>query len=197
MVAKIGKLRQQKFSNSAMQAYTDEQLIEVYKNATGSRRKKAFDCLYLRYSKPITNYFYFALQNDSEKAKDFFHDLFLKILESPEKFDTKKQFKPWIYKVAGNMCKNDYRTYGVVSSFGEHVKKTTGVFSELTSPFKDISESIKMLTPEQRSLIVLRFKINLSIKEMAEIYECPEGTIKSRLFYATKELSNHYKTIAL
>ncbi|MEA3451458.1 MAG: sigma factor-like helix-turn-helix DNA-binding protein, partial [Bacteroidota bacterium] len=46
---------------------------------------------------------------------------------------------------------------------------------------------------EKRSLIVLRFKLNLSIKEIANIYECPEGTIKSRLFKATKELSRLYK----
>jgi len=36
--------------------------------------------------------------------------------------------------------------------------------------------------------------MKLTVKEIAEIYECPEGTIKSRLFYATQELSKLYKT---
>jgi len=179
--------------NKVMQSFSDEELIEVYKSTYGSRRQKAFDCLYLRHTNSIRHYFFFALNRDNEKAKDFAHDLFLKILESPDKFDTNQLFKTWIYRVASNMCKNEYRKQEVVSKFNNNIRETRIYYTSLNENEIKLSESIKRLPQEQRSLIVLRFKINLSIKEIAEVYQCPEGTIKSRLFYATKELSKYYK----
>jgi RNA polymerase sigma-70 factor (ECF subfamily) len=91
------------------------------------------------------------------------------------------------------MCKNEYRKLEVVSKYKAHVQKSALLYEELNVKELRLSECIKSLPQEQRSLIVLRFKIKLTIKEMAEIYQCPEGTIKSRLFYATKELSKQYK----
>jgi RNA polymerase sigma-70 factor, ECF subfamily len=176
-----------------MQAYSDEELIEVYRTTNGNQRWKAFDCLYLRHTDSLINYFFFALGRDNEKARDFAHDLFIKILESPEKFDSSQLFKPWIFRIASNMCKNEYRKLEVVSKYKAHVQKSALLYEELNDKELRLSECIKSLPQEQRSLIVLRFKIKLTIKEMAEIYQCPEGTIKSRLFYATKELSKQYK----
>jgi RNA polymerase sigma-70 factor (ECF subfamily) len=176
-----------------MQGYSDEELIQEFKMTNGSRRQKAFDCLYLRHAEPVAQYFFFALHRDYEKAKDFAHDLFLKLLEAPDRLDTNQPFKPWLYKVAANMCKNEYRKAEVVNKFRDHIQKTDRHYSILNEAEIMLSESIKKLDQEQRSLIVLRFKINLSIKEIAAIYECPEGTIKSRLFYTVKELSKHCK----
>ena len=45
------------------------------------------------------------------------------------------------------------------------------------------------LDVETKTLFKLRFMEEMSIKEIAEIMECPEGTIKSRLFYLSKHLS--------
>lgn len=177
-----------------MQGYSDEELVQEFRTANGSQRQKAFDCLYLRHAEPVTQYFFFALNRDYEKSKDFAHDLFLKLLEAPEKLDVNLPFKPWFYKVAANMCKNEYRKAEVVNKFRDHFQKADRHFSDLKETEILLCESIKKLNQEQRSLIVLRFKINLSIKEIAVIYECPEGTIKSRLFYAVKELSKQYKT---
>jgi RNA polymerase sigma-70 factor (ECF subfamily) len=176
-----------------MQQLSDEKLIEIYRETKGNQRQKAFDCLYLRYSTDLRSFFYFALNNDYEKAKDFVHDTFLKILESPQKFDSNRRFKPWIYQVASNMCKNEYRKISVVSRHKEEILNSESTYTELKEDEIKLSEIIKNLTDDKRSLIVLRFKLNLSIKEIAEIYECPEGTVKSRLFNVTKELTKLYK----
>ncbi|MBN1186933.1 MAG: RNA polymerase sigma factor [Bacteroidales bacterium] len=176
-----------------MQLFSDEQLIEIYRTIKGNQKRKAFDYLYLRHVDGLINYLFFALGRDAEKAKDFAHDLFVKILESPEKFNSEKQFKPWVFRIASNMCKNEYRRQSVISKYQDHVLSTAQEYEILSDSEIRLSECIKKLSPEQRSLIVLRFKIKLSIKEIAEIYECPEGTIKSRLFYSTRELSKQFK----
>ena len=188
-----GKQKCLKFLSNQMRNYSDEKLIEIYRKNNGSRRRKAFDCLYLRYLEALRQYFYFAFHYDYEKAKDFVQDTFIKILEAPNKFDTNQKFKPWIYRVASNMCKNEYRKQKVIDKHNEEFKHTNSYFVELTENEFKLKESIKKLPQDKRSLIVLRFKINLSIKEIAEIYECPEGTIKSRLFYTTKELAKYLK----
>lgn len=176
-----------------MHKYSDEDLIDIYKSTKDGQGRKAFDCLYMRYSDTITQYFYFALYRDIEKAKDFVHDLFLKLLDSPEKFNSERKFKPWIFQVASNMCKNEFRKSEVSKKYVDHVKATKNEYLNIDESEQLLSDSIRKLSQEQRSLIVLRFKIRLSIKEIAEILECPEGTVKSRLFYATKELSKLYK----
>jgi len=176
-----------------MQSLTDEQLMEIYQSNKDGQRSGAFDCLYNRHAKSMFNFFYFTLNNDYAKAQDFVQDLFVKLIEQNQKFDIKQSFKPWIYRIASNMCKNEYRNNVVIQKYSNHILVTTDpvTFDDETQDI--LRGCINKLTQEHRSLIILRFKMNLSIKEIAGIYKCPEGTIKSRLFYATKELSKLYK----
>jgi len=176
-----------------MHLFSDEQLIEIYLKNMNSQGKKALDYLYIRYEKAMLNYFYFALQNDYDKAQDFVQDLFIKIIDNIQKFDTNQKFQSWIYRIASNMCKNEYKSNKVFLKYKKYVSFTSGQYTTNNENENALKMCINALEPEHRSLIVLRFKMKLSIKEIAEIYDCPEGTVKSRLFYATKQLSKNYK----
>ena len=176
-----------------MRHLTDEQLIEIYQNNKGDQGQIALGCLYDRYSLQLLNFFYFTLHNDNDKAQDFVHDLFIKIIEKHGTFNNNQIFKPWIYRIASNMCKNEFRDNKVIQKYNDHVISTTEPLVLIDETEKTLRKCINNLSQEQRSLIVLRFKMKLAVKEIAEIYECPEGTIKSRLFYAIQELSKLYK----
>ena len=177
-----------------MNSFTDEQLMELFKTNKDGKGAIAFDHLYNRYSKRMVNFFYYSLWKDSEKAQDFLHDLFLKIIEQKEKFDTNQSFQAWIFRIASNMCKNEFRNIDVNKKYQTHIINTSDIIDKEQILNNELQTYINSLEPEQRSLIVLRFKFNLTIKEIASIFECPEGTIKSRLFYTTKELSLKYKS---
>jgi len=177
-----------------MESLTDEQLMELFRLDKDGQGAIAFDHLYNRYAKQMVNYFYYTLWKDYEKAQDFLHDLFLKIIQNKDKFDKNNSFKSWIYRIASNMCKNEFRNNKIKEKYQSHVLHTTsGVTDNEQLLESELQIYINSLKPEQRSLIILRFKFNFTIKEIADIYKCPEGTIKSRLFYATKELSTNYK----
>lgn len=176
-----------------MKSLTDEQLMEIYQRNKDGQGQIALDYLYNRYAKKILNYFYFTLHNDYDKAQDFVHDLFIKIIEDRQKFDKNQFFKPWVYRVASNMCKNEFRSNKVIQKYKDHINSTSELITLNNETKRALRKCINDLSQEHRSLIVLRFKLKLTVKEIAEIYECPEGTIKSRLFYATKELSKLYK----
>jgi RNA polymerase sigma-70 factor (ECF subfamily) len=158
----------------------------------------AFDELYQRYSQRLLYFFYRMFGGDKDKAQDFLQDLFLKIIEKPNQFVSKQRFVSWIFTVAHNMCKNEYRRLSV----RQVVENTTNLDSVSDGKEDDFIErqidqkifesqllnELKNLNPDYQTTFLLRFQENLSIKEISEILNCSEGTIKSRLFHITKKL---------
>ena len=173
--------------------YSDEQLMQILSGYGRGQRSRAFDSLYDRYSRLLYRYFYHSLGRDDEKSKDFLHDLFLKILEHPGSFDGNRNFRPWIFSVAANMCKNEYRKMTVRS---EHARREirNGEENPAAEPVKktaDLREVFRNISEEHRTVIVMRFKMKMSIKEIADVLEIPEGTVKSRLYYSLRELRKY------
>ena len=164
--------------------------------------KRAFDEIYKRYSGPLLGYFISKLWHDREKAEDFVHDIFAKIIRKPEAFDPSRKFKTWFYSVANNMCKNEYKKQEVrkntSSGLDGHYALSdvnANVLAEVQDKqFKsEFEESLKLLDVKHSEAFRLRHIDGLSIKEIAEVTSKSEGTIKSRLFYATKYLAESLK----
>ena len=177
---------------------SDEELMI----AMGKGDKRAFDEIYGRYSGPLLGYFTRMLWRDREKAEDFVHDIFAKIVRRPELFDPSRKFKTWLYSVANNMCKNEYKKQEVrkntSSGLDTHytVSDTNAnVLAEVQdSQFREeFEESLLALDEKHSQVFSLRHIQGLAIKEIAEILEISEGTVKSRLFYATKYLAESLK----
>src|SRR4051794_3865958 len=88
---------------------TDEELMRLVQRG----EERALTELYHRYSKKLVRYFHRMLWRDDDKAQDFLHDLFIKIIEKPDQFNPERKFSTWIYSAAFNMCKNEYRRQSV------------------------------------------------------------------------------------
>jgi RNA polymerase sigma factor (sigma-70 family) len=164
--------------------------------------KRAFDELYGRYANPLLHFFTRLLWKDREKAEDFVHDLFAKIIHKPELFDPTRAFKTWVYSVANNMCKNEYKkqevrkntSNGLDSSYAVADLNANVVNEVQDLLFKDaFQRCLEDLDPKHSEIFALRHEDGLSLKEIAEIVDISEGTVKSRLFYATKYLAESLK----
>lgn len=170
---------------------SDEELML----AIGRGDESAFDVLYGRYNKRLLYYFYRMLSRDEDKAQDFLHDIFLKILERPYLFETGRRFSTWVYSVAHNMCKNEYRRLSVRKTVDIDIDDSMACSDDILERlelehFKRMLDvEIDGLDPEKRTTFILRYSENLSIREISDIIERPEGTVKSRLFYTLKVLS--------
>lgn len=173
---------------------TDEELMI----AVSKGDKRAFDEIYARYSGPLLGYFIRMLWKDREKGEDFVHDIFAKIIKKPELFDPTRKFKTWVYSVANNMCKNEYKKQEVRKNTSNGLDThyavsdvNANVLSEVQdSLFRDeFEQSLEDLDEKHRGVFKLRHIEGLSIKEISEVLEISEGTVKSRLFYATKYLA--------
>ena len=177
---------------------SDELLMQ--KMSTGDKR--AFDELYNRYSGPLHAYFMRMLWKDREKAEDFLQDLFAKLIQKPEYFDPSRSFKTWVYSVANNMCKNEYKRQevrkGTVNGLDNHYSlsdKSENVMGEVQDAFfqEAFERSLEELDQKHREAFILRHVDGLSIKEISETLNANEGTIKSRIFYAVKYLAESLK----
>lgn len=163
-------------------------------------KEKAFNEIYNRYSKPLFLFFYRRLYQENSKAQDFLQDLFLKLIEKAETFDSSKKFSTWIYTIAYNMCKNEYRANAqkeaktvrldgnqaniqIAQPLADKIEQDTFLFK------KRLDNELKKLNENQRTTFLLRYQNNLSIKEIGEIMNCSQGTVKSRLHHALKKLS--------
>ncbi len=153
----------------------------------------AFDCLYQRFNERIYYYFFRMLGHCHEIAEDFTQDLFLKIIHKPQLFDPDRNFSTWIFSIAHNMCKNEYRNREVRSvidyeedtdsyCFEEEIKEKTPVSTN------DIFAELDSLDEIHKTVFLLKYREGFDLQEIAEITNLPEGTIKSRLHYAKKKL---------
>lgn len=189
------------FFRKSVQSHTDQALLALIKEGS----EKAFDELYGRYGKRLLHYFYKMLGRDEAKAQDFLQDLFLKIIEKPHLYNPARSFETWVFSVAHNMCKNEYRRTGVQNSIfsnaeTRHVPDDSVDLAGDFTGFHDAALFKKLLQQEldamdtdQRTTFVLRHQENLSIEQISQVLDCPPGTVKSRLFYAKKRLAARLK----
>lgn len=182
----------------------DEDLMQ--KAAHGD--KLALGVIYDRWNLKMFNYFRKMLWRNTELAEDFTQDLFIKIAEKPAAFNPNYSFSTWIYTLASNMCKNEYRKQSIRNNISsensglEHTltdeqEKSTEQKIDEKDFFKKLDSILDQLSEEHRSVFILRYKEELSLKEIAEITHSNEGTVKSRLFYAMKKVSEQAKNFAL
>jgi len=170
---------------------SDEKLMEQL--AKG--HSKALDELYKRYYERLYNYFFRMLGQEVTKAEDFAQDLFLKVIEKPHLFDTKRRFSTWLYTIASNMCKNEYRRQNIsFFSLDDYEQLSTDlppIPLQLDQQIfqKHLAQAVDQLKPAHKICFILRYQQELSIQEISEIVECPAGTVKSRLHHALKILS--------
>lgn len=176
---------------------SDEELMKLLSKGN----QKAFDEIYLRYSDVLFGYFMKMLARDKEKCEDMVHDLFAKIIRKPDYFNVNRSFRTWVFSVACNMCKNEYKRMSVRKHVSNDFEPTKSLQAE-SDTLKKVHEStfsesfykaLNALDEKHKNVFSLRHFEGLSMKEIAETLEINEGTVKSRLFYATKTLAKELK----
>ncbi len=174
---------------------SDEQLVSLM--ITGD--SGAFNLLYQRYSKRLLYYFYRMLGNSNEKAQDFLQELFVKVIDKIDSFDKSRKFSTWIFSIAHNMCKNEYRRLELCKQSDFDVV-TENLFDDDEPDFDtheiDIEDFTRDLFCElenfeeiHKTVFLLHYREGFSLKDIGQILDISEGTVKSRLFYTRKRLA--------
>ncbi|MFT6982557.1 MAG: RNA polymerase sigma-70 factor (ECF subfamily) [Crocinitomicaceae bacterium] len=176
------------FRKDQIPKLTDERLVELL---SSNRSNEALTELHARYSNKVLGYFVRMLHGDLNKAQDFVQELFMKILEKHHQFDLNRKFYTWMFTIASNMCKTEYRSTNRMTYSGKESDFETGADWNENFADKDLFNSklktaISKLEVHHREAFVLRHVQDLSINEISEILNISKGTVKSRIFYGTK-----------
>jgi RNA polymerase sigma-70 factor (ECF subfamily) len=168
----------------------DEELMKLVQHGD----QRALSELYGRYSRKLVRYFHRMLWRDENKAQDFLHDLFIKVIEKKGQFDPGKNFSTWIYSAAFNMCKNEYRKQAIrIAAHGEIGKGMSRSVESTIIDANEFREAIDKVLDQaeesDRNLFILRHELEMPLHQIATILDCPEGTVKSRLFNLKKKLA--------
>lgn len=173
---------------------TDEDLLVSISNGNSD----AFNELYSRYKDRLLYYFYRMLFQDKELAKDFLQEIFVKIINKPHLFDPKMKFSTWIFSIANNMCKNEYRRQDIRKNTinyenPDFINNEECAITDHEPVMKLIFNQLESFDESHKSAFLLKYREGFSIEEISEILELPVGTIKSRLFYTRKKLQENIK----
>jgi RNA polymerase sigma-70 factor (ECF subfamily) len=158
---------------------------------------KAFEELFDRYNQRVLGFFIKFFGN-REEAEDLCQDLFVRLVDRKHQFDVNKSFTPWLFTIASNMAKTyiskERRLRFADLEEDAHEEDVSEDRNELKL---EIRSAVMQLDAVHKSTFILRHYTSLSIKEIASIQACKEGTVKSRLFTANRkirELMNKQET---
>ena len=155
---------------------------------------RAFDLLVLKYqSRVMATVFKYV--KEKELAEDITQEAFVKSFKSIDSFREESSFYTWIYRIAVNTAKNylisvKRREENLLSDFSgddNYVPEKLDVDSPQdilsASELRDlIFESLTTLGEETRTALSLREFDGLSYEQIAQIVNCPVGTVRSRIF---------------
>ena len=169
-----------------MKEYDDATLVQ--RSLEGDRA--AFSELIVRYQRPVYNAA-LRLLHDAEEAKDVAQTTFLNVFEHLADYDPNYKFYSWIYRIAVNEALNTLGKRRPLEELdGEEVDGAPGPDRQAESDQTRtvIEDALMKITPELRSVVVLRHVMHLSYEDMAQTLALPEKTVKSRLYSARQLL---------
>ncbi len=144
-----------------------------------------------------------AITHDDAVAEDITQDCFLRLHRYASRIDTSLPLAPWLYRVTVNLA------YTWVSRHKKRRVSLETVVDYLTSPARsmpdqavevaglrdEVRQAIAALSFNQKVVVVLHYLNGLSLEDIAQILDCPVGTIKSRLYYARENLRHSLVSI--
>jgi RNA polymerase sigma-70 factor, ECF subfamily len=178
---------------------TDEQLFLRYQAGD----EDAFRTIVERYEPSIKGFLHKRLK-DEERVQDLTQDTFLRVHRARERYDANRKFSTWIYTIASNLLKNEYRnrsrrretTFTDLrreSAVGTGAPRPVEFQSDQPDPERlayqgelraAIDTAIEQLDEHHRVPFVMREVEDCTYEEIAEAIGVPVGTVKSRLFRA-------------
>ncbi len=167
---------------------------------------RAFDDLVRKYTPKLYGLIYNMTSNREDTA-DLMQDVFAKAYRSLKRFMGKSSFYTWVYSIAVNMTLNFLKKRGRylkvslddmdsgIQNDPDFIKLTTsqtGILREINvhELQKKLNEAMMKLSEDHRTVVTLYDIQGLQHSEISSILGVSEGTVRSRLFYAHRQLQN-------
>ena len=174
---------------------------EIYVQKTIEGDAEAFNELVQRHHARIYGLAYRMLGN-ADDASDATQDAFLEAYKSIQSFQFQSKFLTWMYRVGINVCQQYKRKMDArertLTSYTQDLQEREGQYTNeypdrvLLKTERDqlVQHAINQLPTKQRLVITLFYMQQMKYREIAELLDCSEGTVASRLNTAVKNLKS-------
>jgi RNA polymerase sigma-70 factor (ECF subfamily) len=121
----------------------------------------------------------FLVVHDAAAAEDIAQEAFLAAVRALDRFDRRRPFAPWLHRIVVNRA-IDWSRSRALRAEAElvDVHAAAAHAAELSD---GTIQALAALSPEHRAVIVLRYLLEYTPGEIAELLELPRGTVNSRL----------------
>lgn len=184
---------------------TDQQLVERVQKGD----KRAFDLLVLKYQHKIAGLVSRYI-HDSHEVLDVTQEAFVKAYRAIGRFRGDSAFYTWLYRIAINTAKN-YLVSRSRRPPDTDIEIEDAEYFESAAKLKDsdspenelyraelektVFKAIDQLPEDLRTAVTLREFDGLSYEEIAEIMQCPVGTVRSRIFRAREAIDKQISSL--
>ena len=182
---------------------TDRQLVQQVQK--GDRR--AYDLLVLKYQHKIMSLIG-RYVHDADEVQDVAQEAFVKAYRALPNFRGDSAFYTWLYRIAINTAKNHLVARSRRPP-GRDVDLEDAQFMDSADQLRDaetpenslfgdelravVNETLAELPDDLRAAVTLREFDGLSYEEIAEVMECPVGTVRSRIFRAREAIDKRVR----
>ncbi len=183
-----------------------EEELQIRKAQRGNLQ--AFEKLVHHYDAKVMQLI-FNMVNNIEDTKDLYQEVFIKAFRSIKTFRFQSEFYTWLFRIAVNTCINfrkrkifrqyesldncldeNDRNWKILVHGGNENPEQHLINKELNY---QIQQSIDHLSAKQRSVFILKHYHGYKLKEIADIMNCSEGTVKNYMFRAVQKLKESLK----
>jgi RNA polymerase sigma-70 factor (ECF subfamily) len=187
-------------SGGTVDREVDQELVERAQKGD----KRAFELLVLKYQRKLARLLS-RMVRDQAEIEDITQESFIKAYRALPQFRGESAFYTWLYRIAVNTAKN------YLVARGRRAPTTTEFSSEEAEGFEDaellrdiatpdaelqtkqiaaaVNKAVEALPEELRTAITLREIEGLSYEEIAQMMDCPIGTVRSRIFRAREAIA--------
>jgi len=168
-------------------------LIERFRRGDAS----ALDTLVRQHQKDLYRLAYRMTRN-AEDAKDISQEAFLRAYRGLTQFDGRSSLSTWLYRITVNLCLTHLRHQRFASPAEVPLSTADPSAQQLETLEKQerlraVADAVEALPPQQRLALVLRVHHGLPYREIAEILESSEGTVRANYFHAVANLRTQLK----
>lgn len=181
---------------STIFSLTDEQAMwRVQQHAD----EQAFAQLMRRWEQPIRN-LCVRMTGDLHRGEDLAQEAFVRVYEKRQMYQPEAKFSTWLWRIALNLCYDEQRRINRRSETAlqndagevifEPVNDASGPDESLAANERAemVRRALQQLPENYRTVLVLRHYEGLKFREIADVLEIPEGTVKSRMVEALNQM---------
>lgn len=169
---------------------------------------EAFEKLVYKYDRHVLNIAK-SFRNNEDDAKDIYQEVFIRVYRGLKNFQFKSEFSTWLFRITTNVCISYNRGRKQHDSIDREIvnddENATTFADQLPGGLRTddsavgsnlathINKALDQLPAQQKMAFTLKYYQDYKIKEIAEIMQCNEGTIKRYLFTATNKMRKKLK----